>query len=220
MEGDGTPPSSHPAISAIIEHMFAVEPLQPSLFGESEPVPDTGFVSLERLDLDPESWLDYAPGFLVGDARLYDVLAETVHWRQPEVRMYDRMVKTPRLVGTVHVGAHPVIPEMIELLSERYEITMDQVSVGWYRTGIDSVAWHGDRVARELPHSIVATVSLGGPRRFLIRPKGGGESIGFDLGRGDLVVMGGACQRLWEHTVPKSASAPPRIALMFRHPYD
>jgi alkylated DNA repair dioxygenase AlkB len=200
--------------------MFAVEPLQPSLFGESEPVPDTGFASLERLDLDAESWLDYAPGFLVGDARLYDVLTETVQWRQPEVRMYDRMVKTPRLVGTVDADSHPVIPEMIVLLSERYGITMDKVSAGWYRTGLDSVAWHGDRVARELPHSIVATVSLGGPRRFLIRPKGGGESIGFDLGRGDLVVMGGACQRLWEHTIPKSASAPPRIALMFRHHYD
>jgi alkylated DNA repair dioxygenase AlkB len=134
--------------------------------------------------------------------------------------MYDRMVKTPRLVGTVDPDAHPVIPEMIELLSERYQITMDQVSAGWYRTGIDSVAWHGDRIARDLPHSIVATVSLGGPRRFLIRPRGGGESRGFDLGSGDLVVMGGACQRLWEHTVPKSASAPPRIAVMFRHLYD
>jgi alkylated DNA repair dioxygenase AlkB len=200
--------------------MFAIEPLQPSLFGESEPVPDTGFVSLERFDLDRESWLDYAPGFLMGDARLYDVLTETVPWRQPEVRMYDRMVTTPRLVGNVHPEAHPVIPELIELLSKRYEITMDQVSAGWYRTGIDSVAWHGDRIARDLPHSIVATVSLGGPRRFLIRPRGGGESLGFDLGRGDLVVMGGACQRLWEHTIPKSASAPPRIALMFRHRYD
>jgi alkylated DNA repair dioxygenase AlkB len=82
------------------------------------------------------------------------------------------------------------------------------------------VAWHGDRIARERPDSIVATVSLGGPRRFLIRPKGGGTSTGFDLGRGDLVVMGGACQRLWEHTIPKTASAPPRIALMFRHAYD
>jgi len=200
--------------------MFAMEPLQPSLFGESEPVPDTGFLSLERFDLDAESWLDYAPGFLVGDARLYDVLTETVQWRQPEVRMYDRMVKTPRLVGNVRPNEHPVIPELIELLSGRYQIEMDQVSAGWYRTGIDSVAWHGDRVARELPHSIVATVSLGGPRRFLIRPRGGGESIGFDLGKGDLVVMGGACQRLWEHTIPKSASAPPRIALMFRHHYD
>lgn len=200
--------------------MFAMKPLQPSLFGESEPVPDRDFVGLERFDLDPESWLDYAPGFLVGDARLYDVLTETVSWRQPEVRMYDKLVMTPRLVGSVASGAHPVIPDLIDLLSDHYRIALDQVSAGWYRTGVDSVAWHGDRIARDLPHSIVATISLGGSRRFLIRPKGGGESMGFDLGRGDLVVMGGACQRLWEHTVPKSASAPPRIALMFRHRYD
>jgi alkylated DNA repair dioxygenase AlkB len=194
--------------------------LQPSLFAETEPVADAGFASLERLDLDPESWLDYAPGWLAGDARLYDALVREVEWSQPEVRMYDRMVKTPRLVGQVDASAHPVMPDLIEVLSERYGIRLDRVSAGWYRTGIDSVAWHGDRIARDMPHSIVATVSLGGPRRFLIRPMGGGQSMGFDLGRGDLVVMGGACQRLWEHTIPKTAAAPPRIALMFRHSYD
>jgi alkylated DNA repair dioxygenase AlkB len=199
--------------------MFAVHPLQPSLFGEGEPIPDAGFAGKERLDLDPASWLDYAPGWLAGDARLYDFLADTVEWEQPEVRMYDKMVQTPRLIGHVDPVSHPVLGEMVELLSGHYGITMDRVSAGWYRTGADSVAWHGDRIARELAHSIVATVSLGGPRRFLIRPKGGGESTGFDLGQGDLVVMGGACQRLWEHTVPKVAAAPPRIALMFRHSY-
>jgi alkylated DNA repair dioxygenase AlkB len=134
--------------------------------------------------------------------------------------MYDRVVKTPRLVGQVAPDAHPVIPDLIEVLSGRYGVRLDRVSAGWYRTGVDSVAWHGDRIARNLPHSIVATVSLGGPRRFLIRPKSGGQSTGFDLGRGDLVVMGGACQRLWEHTIPKTAAAPPRSALMFRHSYD
>ena len=200
--------------------MFAVEPLQPSLFGESEPVPDPGFTTLGRTDLDPESWLDFAPGWLAGDARLYDFLADTVEWQQPEVRMYDKTVRTPRLVGQVDARTNPVLEEMTGLLSDCYRIRMDHLSAGWYRTGADSVAWHGDRIARERPRSIVATVSLGGPRRFLIRPKGGGESTGFDLGRGDLVVMGGACQRLWEHTVPKAASAPPRIALMFRHSYD
>lgn len=197
-----------------------MDPLQSSLFGETEPVPDAGFSSLERARLDPESWLDYAPGWLAGDARLYDFLTESVAWEQPEVRMYDKVVKTPRLVGAVDPGSHPVIGDMVGILSDRYEMALDRVSAGWYRTGTDSVAWHGDRIARERPRSIVATVSLGGPRRFLIRPKGGGPSKRFDLGRGDLVVMGGACQRLWEHTIPKSASAPPRIALMFRHAYD
>ena len=200
--------------------MFAIDPLQPSLFADSEPVADAGFATLERLDLDSESWLDYAPGWLAGDARLYDALTREVEWEQPEVRMYDKLVKTPRLVGQVDASAHPVIPDLVEVLSERYGVRLDRVTAGWYRTGVDSVAWHGDRIARDLPHSIVATVSLGGPRRFLIRPRGGGRSTGFDLGRGDLVVMGGACQRLWEHTIPKTASAPPRIALMFRHSYE
>jgi alkylated DNA repair dioxygenase AlkB len=134
--------------------------------------------------------------------------------------MYDKVVRTPRLVGQVDAASHPVLESMVHVLSDRYRIAMDRVSAGWYRIGGDSVAWHGDRIARELPHTIVATVSLGGPRRFLIRPKGGGQSRGFELGGGDLVVMGGACQRDWEHTVPKVASAPPRIALMFRHSYD
>jgi alkylated DNA repair dioxygenase AlkB len=200
--------------------MFVIEPLQVSLFGEGPPLPDAGFAGLTRHDLDAESWLDYAPGWLSGDATLYATLTEAAEWQQPEVRMYEKMVRTPRLVAQVEPATHPVLGEMIEMLSDRYRIRMDRVSAGWYRTGADSVAWHGDRIARELPHSIVATISLGGPRRFLIRPKGGGESTAFDLGGGDLVVMGGACQRLWEHTIPKVASAPPRIALMFRHSYD
>ena len=124
------------------------------------------------------------------------------------------------LVARIDPAIHPVIPEMVESLSGRYGTTMDQVSAGWYRDGNDSVAYHGDRIARERPRSIVATVSLGGTRRFLIRPKGGGETHSFSLGHGDLVVMGGSCQRTWEHTIPKVSSAEPRIALMFRHSYD
>ena len=200
--------------------MFVIDAIQPSLFGDTDPRPNADFGGLQRIDLDPLSWLDFAPDWLAGDARLFGFLTETVEWQQPEVRMYEKMVTTPRLVGHVDAGSHPVLESMVDLLSDRYRVSMDRVSAGWYRIGADSVAWHGDRIARELPHSIVATVSLGGPRRFLIRPKGGGESRAFDLGGGDLLVMGGACQRLWEHTVPKVASAPPRIALMFRHSYD
>jgi len=88
--------------------------------------------------------------------------------------------------------------------------------MGLYRTGADSVAWHGDTTARDLPEAVVATVSLGEPRRFLLRPRGGGRTIPFSLGRGDLFVMGGACQRTWQHAVPKVARALPRLAVMFR----
>jgi len=133
--------------------------------------------------------------------------------------MYDRDVLTPRLVARLEVDVHLVVPQLIDSLSDRYQVRMDQVSAGWYRDGNDSVAYHGDRIARERDEATVATVSLGAARRFLIKPKNGGETHSFSLGHGDLVVMGGRCQRTWEHAIPKSASAGARIALMFRHFY-
>lgn len=198
--------------------MFASE--QPSLFGGGETTFDRGFGNLSRVRLDAASWLEYAPMWLTGDEGLFDVIAGTAEWFQPVVKMYDQEVVTPRLVARLRADIHPVVPDMIDVLSERYGARLDQVSAGWYRSGDDSVAFHGDRIARERPFAIVATVSLGGVRRFLIRPKRGGESRAFSLGHGDLVVMGGACQRDWEHAVPKTRHGEPRIALMFRHHSD
>jgi alkylated DNA repair dioxygenase AlkB len=94
-----------------------------------------------------------------------------------------------------------------------------QVGANLYRDGADSVAWHGDRVARELPEAVVALVSLGAARPFRLRPTGGGASIGYLPGPGDLLVMGGSCQRTWQHAVPKTRSSPPRISIQFRHAY-
>src|ERR1700722_8413756 len=87
-----------------------------------------------------------------------------------------------------------------------------------YRTGDDSVAWHGDTIGRRShDETLVAIVSLGAPRRLLLRPKGGGRGHRFSLGHGDLLVMGGTCQRTWEHSVPKTARpAGPRISVQFR----
>jgi alkylated DNA repair dioxygenase AlkB len=195
-------------------------PGQPSLFGGGDPIPGPEFAGLHRIALDDEAWLDYAPTWLAGDETLYRVLADGVEWHQPEVTMYERRVITPRLVGTVEMVLHPAIATMSALLSDRYGVALDRVSAGWYRAGADSVAWHGDRIARERESAIVATVSLGAARRFLLRPREGGRSRSYLLGHGDLVVMGGACQRTWEHTVPKTARADSRIALMFRHAYD
>ncbi len=203
--------------AAIIEHMFAA---QDTLFGGGEVHPDPAFTTLARRRLDDTAWVDVAPGWLAGDATLLEILRDGVEWEQPEVQMYDRKVLTPRLVGRPDPALHPAIGEMSRLLSGRYGVQLDRVSAGYYRDGADSVAWHGDRIARERDTATVATVSLGGPRRFRLRPKGGGASLTFALGHGDLVVMGGSTQRTWDHCVPKAASAPPRIALMFRHAYD
>ncbi len=200
--------------------MFAIDNMQGSLFGFAPVSFDTDYSQMERIHLDDEAWLDYCPMWLSGDENLFSILAEGADWDQPVVIMYDRAVLTPRLVAHIDPELHPVIPEMVESLSSRYGVRLDQLSAGWYRDGNDSVAYHGDRVARERPRSIVATLSLGAARRFLIRPKGGGKGMSFSLGHGDLVVMGGSSQRTWEHAVPKASGANPRIVLMFRHIYD
>lgn len=201
--------------------MFETGVAQGSLFGIGTVDFDRSFSTLRRVDLGEGAWLDYAPMWLSGDEVLFRRLTETADWSQPVVRMYDREVVTPRLVARIDHGTHPVIPELVEVLSDRYDIPLDQVSAGWYRDGRDSVAPHGDRIARDLPHSTVATISLGGSRRFLIRSRQGGDSRTFSLGHGDLVVMGGSCQRTHEHGVPKTNSpVEPRIALMFRHTYE
>jgi alkylated DNA repair dioxygenase AlkB len=57
---------------------------------------------------------------------------------------------------------------------------------------------------------------VGEPRRFLLKPKAGGPSLSFDLGWGDLFVMGGTCQQTWLHAVPKRTHADPRISIMLR----
>ena len=185
------------------------------------PEPDRAFATLTRTVLDRGAWLDHAPGWLSGHARLFDELAEIVEWRQPEVEMYDRVVVTPRLVSRLSPDDHPALAELVDVLSERYGRRLDRISANWYRNGDDSVAWHGDRVARDLPEAVVATVSLRGPREFRFRPADGGPSERISLGDGDLVVMGGSFQRTWRHAVPKaSGPVPPRMVAMFRHAYD
>lgn len=179
---------------------------------------DPMFSTLERIHLNHGAWVDYAPGWLEGHQHLFDTLLETVRWEQHERPMYERVVEVPRLIGSIEPDGQPgsIVDEVARALGRRYRVRLERIGVALYRDGRDSVAWHGDQVARELPQALVATVSLGEPRTFALRPKAGGEALRFRLGHGDLVVMGGTCQRTWQHSVPKVARAGPRIALMFR----
>ncbi|SRR5581483_2963607 len=197
---------------------------QPSLLDEAtEPKVDSSFSSLERVDLDAESWVDYAPGWVSGADELFEDLLASTDWGQRTRWMYEKRVVEPRLTSHWRAGSGeplepPVLEEMRYLLSERYGVDLDSMGMNLYRDGRDSVAWHGDRIAKEIEKPIVALVSLGHPRKFLLRPKGGGRSRPFELGRGDLLVTGGRTQRAWQHSVPKVANAAgPRISLAFRH---
>jgi alkylated DNA repair dioxygenase AlkB len=130
--------------------------------------------------------------------------------------MYTRVVETPRLFGSIPDDGpgHPILFAIKDALSERYGESYDRISVAYYRDGNDSVAWHGDKVGGR--DCVIPILSVGGPRKFLMKRKESKRSLGFNVGWGDLLVMGGACQRLWMHTVPKQAHAEPRMAIMFR----
>jgi alkylated DNA repair dioxygenase AlkB len=191
---------------------------QRSLFGDGEPSIDRAFRRLRRIQLDGTAWVDHCPGWVEGHQKLCDALAAGTRWQHQRVEMYERTVDVPRLVAALPEDGpgHPLLPEMMAALDAHYGVSFARIGLALYRDGNDSVAWHGDRVARELPVAIVATVSLGEPRRFLLRPAAGGPTRAFALGWGDLIVMGGSCQRTWRHSVPKVARAQPRITVMFR----
>jgi alkylated DNA repair dioxygenase AlkB len=191
---------------------------QRSLFGGGAPSIDVAFTTLHHVPLDATAWVEHAPGWLRGHETVMEHLVRTTTWKQPRREMYDRVVDVPRLVAALPADGpgHPVLDEMRAALARRYGVELPHVSLGYYRDGRDSVAYHGDTTARDLPEAIVATVSLGEPRRFLLRPRDGGRARTFALGWGDLIVMGGACQRTWRHAVPKVAHAGPRIAVMYR----
>ena len=194
--------------------------LQGRLFTVTEPRVSARALANVRRHALGSAWIEHAPNLLLGDDLLFDHLAAGLAWSQPRVRMYDAEVDTPRLLASVPADGpgHPVIAELVAALSARYGRAVDRVSVAWYRDGRDSVAMHGDRVGDQVDDSVVAIVSLRGPRRLLVRPRAGveGPKLAFDLGHGDLLVMGGTCQRDFDHGVPKVASAAPRMALMVR----
>jgi alkylated DNA repair dioxygenase AlkB len=195
--------------------------LQGTLLGSVEPAIDRSFSGARRVALANGAWVEHVPAWLMGADELFEAVAESVQWQSPMVRMWDKQLQQPRLSGSLGVDDRlGVVEEMRAALADRYDIEFRSIGANLYRDGRDSVAWHGDRVARTLPEATIAIVSLGGPRRFLLRPTGGGRSVRFDLGSGDLLAMGGSCQRTWQHSVPKVARAEPRISLTFRHRYD
>jgi alkylated DNA repair dioxygenase AlkB len=179
-----------------------------------------------RTHLGRGAWIDTLPGWLSGADDLFDELAAHVPWRAEERRMYDNVVAVPRLLAHYDEGRplpHPVLDRARTLLTAHYATELGEpfVTAGlcYYRDGRDSVAWHGDRVGRGGTHdTMVAIVSLGEPRALLLRPRGGGAAtLRRPLGHGDLIVMGGSCQRTWDHAVPKTrAGVGGRISVQFR----
>jgi alkylated DNA repair dioxygenase AlkB len=183
------------------------------------------FSSIERTPLTRGAWLDVARTWLPDADDVFEVMVRDVPWRADRRQMYDRVVDVPRLLHTYMIGEelpHPTLTEAREALTDHYLPELGEpfrtAGCAYYRDGRDSVAWHGDTIGRgKTTDTMVAIVSLGDPRRLHLRPRlGGADAITIEMGHGDLVVMGGSCQRTWEHAVPKVAHAGPRISVQFR----
>lgn len=231
---------------------MAVVDWQQSLFGFDAPAPDGTFAGLRRIELAGGAWIDHVQGWMAGHDTLMAQLVDGAPWRQRTRHLYGQVVDEPRL--TAWWGAKEgdlelpgAVIKARRVLSERYAVDFDSVGCNLYRDGRDSVAWHGDTVRKLMAEPLVAIVSLGEPRRLLLRPRGGGSSMRFALGAGDLLVMAApastprdgrrttwafCCDRAAsksqelpscsapipnEHCVPKVRRAGPRMSVTFRH---
>jgi alkylated DNA repair dioxygenase AlkB len=200
--------------------------MQCALFGAGPPRFDPALSGVRRVELAGGAWIEHHPDWLEGHTQLFEQLASQISWHSQRRQMYEREVDVPRLLARAPESG-PIAQLLRRLsgtLSERYQSALGSITLAHYRDGRDSVAFHGDKLGRLVGNSIVATVSVGAPRRFLMKSRDGGavaasrasHSLAFDLGWGDLFVMGGTCQRTWQHAVPKRAHADPRISIMFR----
>ena len=196
---------------------------QASLFGSADPVFDDTFADTARSALGGTSWIEYTPGWLLGSDSLFDDLMDRLDFRQrTDVPMYDRLVDEPRLTAWWNEADGraeplPILGDVRAALSAEHDRHFDSIGFNLYRDQNDSVAWHADRHRHHVIDPIVAIVSVGQSRPFQMRQNGGGASLTWGLGDGDLFVMGGACQHDWEHCVPKvRTTTGPRLSITFR----
>ncbi|MFE2087328.1 alpha-ketoglutarate-dependent dioxygenase AlkB [Streptomyces sp. NPDC059460] len=204
---------------------MAPHQLQGSLFDQGDEAFLRPLDGLRRTGLDDGAWIDLLPGWLCGADALFEQLAADVPWKAERRQMYERVVDVPRLLAFYRAGEPlppPVLDEARQALSTHYAAELGEpfttAGLCHYRDGRDSVAWHGDRIGRGAREdTMVAILSVGAPRDLLLRPCRGGDVVRWSLGHGDLIVMGGSCQRTWEHAIPKTARAVGgRISIQFR----
>ena len=186
-------------------------------------------------ELPPRGRLEYRPRFLArSDAvKLQERLEQSLQWRQRSIRMFGRDIPQPRLIawyGTPGVrytysgrtleaaGWQPDLERLAGILTDHCGTGFNSVLCNLYRDGRDSMGWHSDDEPELGRHPVIASVSLGGLRRFVLRRRDD-HSVRVELvpEPGSLIVMSGDIQAYWQHAVPRTArSVEPRINLTFR----
>ena len=188
---------------------------------------DTAF---ERVELGDGAWVDVAREWLHGADELFVHLRDNVEWAMNRLFRYDHFVEERRLGAFWSRGAplpHPALAEATRTLQHRYRVQFVSFGMIQYRDGRDGQAFHRDTDMRWLDDTIIAILSLGARRPWLLRPRtsrhdqspGKGATHDLAPGPGDLLVMGGRTQAGWEHSVPYLGAQPmpPRISIQWRH---
>jgi alkylated DNA repair dioxygenase AlkB len=184
---------------------------------------------VERLCLDATSWVQVVHGFVPDAARVFEDLASTIPWEQTEVLRYDRYVPERRLGAGVRPDRHPLLRQTDLHLQAAHRVPFTGVAALLYRDGADFQGLHSDREMRWLDETLIAIVVLGQRRPFVFRRRAAGappvervpagsapDDVVLLPGEGDLLVMGGACQRDWLHGIPQADVTAPRISLTWR----
>lgn len=181
---------------------------------------DTSFATVKRIALDASSWVEVVPGWMSGSRILLERLGAAVPWRQRDRQLFDQTFREPRLTAeyrSLRQVPEPALDDAARALSQHYGVVYDSLWLNLYRDGADSTGWHRDRFSCRRPECIVPVLTLGATRRFLIKPRHGGPSVGFRPGSGDLIVMGGRAQEDWVHSVPKEPGfAERRVSINFQ----
>jgi hypothetical protein len=189
-------------------------------------------VPYERIDLGGGSWVDLARGWLLQPGAVCEHLLATVPWATSQLFRYDHAVEENRVASWWSRGRgmplpHPALAEATRVLQHRYSVSFDGFALLQYRSGADGQAFHRDTDMRYLDDTLIAVLSLGATRPWLLRPRAARHSLADGKGAthdlapasGDLLVMGGRCQADWEHSVPylgRQSTVGPRLSIQWR----
>lgn len=182
-----------------------------------------------------EARLDYRPGW-IEPARadsLFTTLQREVAWEARALTMFGRVIEQPRRIafqgddGVVYRYSnddyhaapwHPAVAALRDRLEDDYGTPFNSVLLNLYRDGRDGMGWHADDEPELGDRPMIASISLGAVRRFVLRSRAGpARKIDLALAPGSLLLMAGDLQQRWQHQVPKTARpVGPRINLTFR----
>ncbi|WP_297801122.1 alpha-ketoglutarate-dependent dioxygenase AlkB [Arenimonas sp. GDDSR-1] len=195
---------------------------------------ESALSGLQALPL-PHADIAYAPAFLPpaqADA-LFSALVHAVPWQQPQLFIHGRQLPTPRLCcwmgdpgaayrySNTRFMPEPWIAPVSRLKTAVETLAgtvFNSVLLNYYRDGRDAMGWHSDDEPELGPNPVIASVSLGGVRRFLFGPRAGGKSSGIELAHGSLLLMRGETQKNYRHSLPRTAKqVDGRINLTFRN---